>query len=455
MKIVLVRPYYKSHIITPPLGLGYLSSYFKKNGFETKIIDGLKDNLSVDNLLQNILSEKPDAVGITCLTAFYNEVVHLAQRIKKNNIRCIIGGVHPTFLPYQTLVDSKADYVICGEGEIALLELVKKNFVNNNIQGVYSLQDFKDGNEVIKKAKIVENLDDIPFPDWEQLNPNSYPLAPHGALVKNFPIGIITSTRGCPYGCTFCASPKFYNRRIRFRTPENVVQEIKYLIEHFGVKEIHFEDDNLTLNRDHVYRICNLIIKNNIKISWACPNGIRADKVDEELIKLMKNSGCYYFAFGIESANPEILRKIKKNETIDVIEKSIEIADKVGISCQGFFIFGLPGETRETIKETINFAKKLKLSRAQFLILDVIPGSELWYELNGQFKPNWEKNSYKEPEWIPEGLSKKELMKAQTRAFRHFYFRPSIFVRLVRSIKVKQIKYLFQRLKEYRIIKFN
>lgn len=451
--IVLVRPNYSSHIITPPLGVGFLASYLKTQGIDVKIIDALRDNLSNQKILELILQENPVAVGITCLSAFYNEVVELSLLVKKNNIRCLIGGVHPTFLPYKTLVDSKADYVICGEGEIALAKLIKANFINDNIKGVYSLENLKDENQVFEKGEIIENLDEISFPDWQQLNPNLYPKAPHGAIAKNFPIGIITTSRGCPYECVFCASPQFYGRKIRYRSAENVIEEIKYLIDSYGVKEIHFEDDNLTLNREHIEKICNLIIENKLNISWACPNGIRADKVDEKLIKLMAQSGCYYFAYGIESANAKILENIKKRETIDIIEKSIEIADKCGISCQGFFIFGLPGETKETIEESINFARKSKLSRAQFLILDVLPGCELWDSLKGQFIPNFAKNSYKEPEWLPPELSKKDLLQAQSKAFRVFYFRPFIFFKLLKSVRIAQLKFLFKRIKEYRLIK--
>lgn len=453
MKIVLVRPNFESHIITPPLGIGYLSAYLKKNGVDSVIIDGLRDKLSQEEIFDKILSEKPDAVGITCLTAFYNKVVDLAKLVKKSNIKCIIGGVHPTFMPRETLSDSGADFVVCGEGELALLKLAKNNFVNENIRGVYSIDSLKDSIE-INRAERIENLDDLPFPDWEQINPNSYPKAPHGAVVKNFPIGIIMTSRGCPYECAFCASPKFYGRSIRFRTPGNVVDEIKYLVDKFGIREVHFEDDNLTLRREHIVEICDLIIKNGIKISWACPNGIRADKVDDKLLDLMIMAGCYYFSYGIESANPQILQNIKKRETIESIERAIEMAAKKGISCQGFFIFGLPGETRETIKESIEFAKRSKLSRAQFLILDVLPGSELWDTLKGKFVPRWDKNSVREPEWIPDNLSREELLEAQSAALRQFYFRPKIFLAMLKFVNLKQIGYLFQRFKDYRIIKW-
>lgn len=452
MKIILVRPNYNSHIITPPLGLGYLSSFLKRNGIDAVIIDGLREKIGNNEVMSRILLEKPDAVGITCLTAFYNETINLAKMVKDAGIRCIIGGVHPTFLPQRTLSDSGADYVICGEGEKALTELLKNNFVNSGIKGVYTRDDFKENTPLIK-AERIENLDELPFPDWEQINPNSYPKAPHGAVVKNFPIGIIMTTRGCPYECAFCASPKFYDRKIRFRSPQNVVAEIKYLVDSFGVKEIHFEDDNLTLERNHIEKICHLIIENNIKISWACPNGIRADRVDRDLIKLMKKTGCYCFAYGIESANPEILLNIKKRETLETIKNAIEVADREGILCQGFFIFGLPGETKETMANSIKFARNSKLSRAQFLILDVLPGSELWDTLGGKFLPNWGKSSYREPEWIPANLSKKDLSNAQSKAFRHFYSHPRRFFNFIKMINPGQVNFLFKRITDYRILR--
>jgi radical SAM superfamily enzyme YgiQ (UPF0313 family) len=455
MKIALVRPNYKSHIITPPLGLGYLSSYLKKSGIDTVIIDGLKENLKPSQLVDKILELKPDAVAISCLTAFYKEAISLSRELKKHKIITIIGGPHPTFLPYQTLVDSGADYIVCGEGELSFLELINKKFQNDNIQGVYSLKTLNNERQAIVKSPTVENLDELPFPDWEQMSPRSYPMAPHGAFLKGFPVGVIITSRGCPYECTFCTSPQFYDRKIRFRTPENVVTEIEYLVKTFKVKEIHFEDDNLTLRRDHIEKICRLLIERKINVNWACPNGIRADEVDEEIIRLMKDSGCYYFTYGIESANPQILKNTKKRESIETIERAIEIADEVGIACQGFFIFGLPGETASTIEESINFALHSKLSGAQFIILDVLPGSELWETLQGKFVPNWNKESYKEPEWLPDGITREQLLSAQSTAFRKFYLRPKIFLRLLKLVDIRQIPHFIRRLKDYRLLNIN
>lgn len=453
MKIVLVRPNYQTNIIVPPLGLGYLASSLKKQGIRAVIVDGLNENLNFENLVQRIVSLKPDAVGITCLTAFYYDVVNLSRALKEKGCRVIIGGVHPTFLPMETLNDSKANFVVCGEGEIALPKLIKKKF-KSHIPGVYSKKDLKKGRP-LERAEAVENLDDLPIPDWKQLDPRAYTKASHSrTVVKHLPAGTIMTTRGCPYHCSFCASHNFYNGKIRFRSPENVIREIKYLVKHFGVKEIHFEDDNLTLKKDHIEKICHLLIKKNLKINWSCPNGIRADTVDEDLLRLMKRAGCYSLVFGIESANPQILKNIHKQESIETIKKSIDIASKLGIECHGFFIFGLPGETKRTIRETIEFAKNSKLIYAHFMILDVLPGSELWDKLKGQFKPNWRKTSYREPEWWPRGLSKKQLMDAQTKATREFHFRPEIFSKLIKLVRFRQIRFLFQRLTDYRLLRF-
>ena len=470
MKFVLVRPNYKSHIITPPLGVGYLASFMGRQGVDVKIIDGLRDELSPREQLRAILAEKPDAVGITCMTAFYREVVALALRLKENGIRCIIGGVHPTFLPSQTLRDSKADWVIRGEGEVALSKLIQSDFSGEGIPGVYSSADLPgrlsapdgepgarlrrgDRDEGLARAEVVDDLDELPFPDWPQLDPRRYPKAPHGAIVRNYPIGVLTTSRGCPYECTFCASPSFCGRRIRFRSPGNVVEEIAYLVEDFGVREVHFEDDNFTFKRSHVEGICREILDRRIRISWACPNGVRADKVDEEMLRLMKESGCYYLSFGIESANADILKNVRKRETLDATENAIRMAEKVGLSCLGSFVFGLPGETPETIAETIRWAKRSKLARAHFMILDVLPGSELWRSLEGRFKPNWSKDSFKEPEWIPEGVTREHLMKMQSRAFWSFYMRPRILWGMLKSIRPQQVKFLLRRLREYRLIR--
>jgi radical SAM superfamily enzyme YgiQ (UPF0313 family) len=445
MKIILVRTNAHSLHLVPPLGIGFISAYLNKNGIDTVIIDGLRDKLSNNKILDLILKEKPDAVGITCLTAGYNEVIELSNLVKKHNLKCIIGCIHPSFLPYQTLLDSKADFVICGEGERSFLELAKNKFVNNNIQGVYSLNNLKSEAQAFEFSNALDNLDEIAMPSWEKLLPHKYKGKSSGIIYKNMPIGYIMTSRGCASNCTFCASPEFFKRRVRFRSVENVINEILELKNKYGIREIKFIDDNFIVNKERALRICKLIIENKINLPWACSCGVRADDIDEEIVTAMEKAGCYNINIGIESANPQILLNVNKAETIEQINNAIEITAKYGIVCGGLFLFGLPGETKETMRQSIDFAKKSKLTLATFNILDILPGARLWNDLNYKFNKNNLQNSYCEPKYVFGGIQKEDIIKAQKRAFIEFYFRPKIMLKLLPFVKAETIKYFFKR----------
>ena len=451
MNVVLTRPDYNTHIISPPMGIGYISSYLKKYGHKTKIVDGVNLGLSNSEIVRRCEEFDAKLVGIYILSAFFLNAVDLIKKLQEKGFKIVLGGAHPTFMPKFTIEKSGADFIVVEEAEKAMLDLVnalEKNEPTDKIPGVYTMS----GGFIPRKATT--NLDEFPFPDWEQIDPRKYKKAPHGGFIRNFPYAPMSATRGCPYRCTFCASPKFSSRSIRFRSPENVVAEIKYLVDNFGIKEVHFEDDNLTLWRDFAMKICNLIIEQGIKISWACPNGVRADKVDLELLKLMKKSGCYYVAFGIESGNQEILDNVKKDLRLEDVERAARLAHKVGIMTQGFFIFGLPGETEETIEKTIKFAKSIPLTRAQFLILDVMPGTELWDTLNFEERVDWTKNSYHEITWTPPTVSPEALANSAPRAFKEFYMRPRQLFSILRYVRPQQIPFLVKRLKDIGVLSF-
>lgn len=451
MRIKLIRPNYGSHLITPPLGMGYLSSYLKSKGYDVEIIDGLNLGLTNDEIVK--LIKKDDVVGIFCMSSYFLNVMDLCKKIKKSKGNIIvIGGPHASTLPAETLRMTNADAVIRGEGEVIFyefLEAIKNKRPTEKIDGVHTNKNKRKEN---LKRQFIKDLDSLPFPDWKQIDPRTYKKAPHGAFIKNFPVAPITSTRGCPFECTFCASPNIWGKSIRYRSPKNVVDEIEYLTKKFGVKEIHFEDDNLTLKRSHIVEICNEILKRGIKVSMACPNGVRADKLDRELLKLMKKAGFYYIAFGVESGNQKILDNIKKHTTLSVLKKTIEMTEEEGIMTQGFFIFGLPGETKETVQETIDFAKNSRLSRAQFLMLDVIPGSELWSTLD--HKSDWTKDSFHDVTWCPPTIDLETLQNAPSRAFKSFFLRPKQIWSLVKYFKMGQLPFLIKRLMDFKIIRW-
>jgi radical SAM superfamily enzyme YgiQ (UPF0313 family) len=284
------------------------------------------------------------------------------------------------------------------------------------------------------------------------MNPKTYSPAPMGMVAKDYPLAVMMTSRGCPYGCVYCSGGQFYDRKVRFRSADNVVREMKLLKEKYGVKEIQFLDDNMILKRQHAIDICNLIIKENLKITWSCPNGIRADCLDYELAVLMKKAGCYMVTIGIESANPQILLNIKKGETIESITKAIYSASKAGLVINGAFVLSLPGDTRETMRETIEYAKKMPLDRAFFTLMDVIPGCELWQKNKEKYSHFQTTTSYAKPTIIPDGMTEEELIQMQEDAMHEFYFRPKILFNIVKLMRISQFKYIFIRLTKFRLI---
>lgn len=448
MQIILTRPNYHTHLVTPPLGLGYLSAYLKKAGHKVKIIDGLNLSLGNDEIARRC--QGAGLVGVQILSDFYPETEDLAKKLKERGLRVVIGGPHVSSLFVQALADTGADYAIAGEGEETLLELAEALENNRPAEGISGL--LTAAGKGLKKRDFIEDLDSLPFPDWEQIDPSKCIKAPHGAVVKNFPVAPIVTSRGCPYSCKFCASPRLWDGKIRFRSPANVVDEIGYLVKRFGVREIHFEDDNLTLKKEHIEGICNLILRRGIKVSWATPNGVRADTLDPKLVRLMKKSGCYFLVFGIESGNQQILDNIHKKTDLIAIERAVRIARAEGLITQGFFIFGLPGETEKTIAESIKFAKRIALDRAQFLLLDVLPGSALWEELGGAKFADWHRRSYQQVTWVPPTISRQALEQAPARAFRSFFLRPRQLFNLARFIRPSQLPFILRRLSDFSIV---
>lgn len=383
MKILLIAPKFRFHTLHPPLGLGYIAAILEREGHQVKLLDCNTDKLPDDGVRKIIDAEKPDLIGVSVLTGSYNSAKRLIKEIKPaTDAPVVIGGAHITALPEFSLKDTGADFCVIGEGEVTVKELAESlesgatDF--NNIKGLA----YKDNGtiRVNEPRELIENIDSLPFPAWHLMPPEKYHIAPVLASSDRSPLAPIMSTRGCPYLCKYCASHITWRRKLRFRSPEKVVDEIEMLMNDFGVKSIHFADDNFTFYRDHAVAVCNEIIERNLDITWGCPNGVRADRVDKDLLLLMKKAGCNMLSFGIESGSQEILKNIKKALALSKVPSVIKNAKDCGITTFGFFVLGLPGETRETIRETIDFSKNIALDRAWFFIFAPLPGSELFDE---------------------------------------------------------------------------
>jgi len=283
--------------------------------------------------------------------------------------------------------------------------------------------------------------------------PASYPDNPQGAFYEKFPIAPIATTRGCPYLCTFCGSGVNMGRQLRLRSINNVLSEMRLLYDNFGVREFHIIDDMFNFHRERVIDFCGEIKKKEWDISYTFPNGLRLNQLDEEVLRLMKDTGAYAFTVGVESGSQRILDSMKKSLSLELVEKKVDLIRAAGLEPSGFFIIGYPGETLDDIKTTIRFSKRLKLKRAHFSNFLPLPGTEATEKLIKDkeiSQPDWSELFYSKVPYAPKGITKKQLKKMQRRAFLEFHLRPRILLKMLSEIKsINHLKIIFKRALDY------
>jgi len=452
MNVLLIKMNSPADEIIPPISLGYLAQTIKEK-HNVKILDCLKEGLDVHETAD--IAKDYDIVGITLFTKDLALCKQYLQTIRTKNkdIITFLGGPHPSAVPKETLdfFGDLVNLIFVGESEISFPQVIdyyeKSTPSLETIEGIcYKTK----GGYVIKKPIIVENIDNFKIA-WELLLPNTYPMAPHGAFFKQFPVAPIITSRGCPYHCTFCGGHIISGRKIRQRSIDNVIEEISLLCNTYGVKEIHIEDDNFTFNKKYVLDFCNRLKNEFPHITWTCPNGVRIDTLDEEMVKAMKDSGCYALSLGIESGSDRVLKMMKKSLSLAKIKEKIDILKKFDIDINAFFILGYPGETKEDIKKTIALSLSLPLKRASFANYQPLPGTELYHELlqKGLLKiDHWENfaPSLQSTIWSPPGFTVKELIWIRRYALLRFYLRIKVLINFIKSIKnFEHLKYIFKR----------
>lgn len=443
MNILLVSPsQFKAYgNLRPPdyphLGLAYLAAVLEKKGHVVKIIDIDADGITGKRFVTVLKQNTYGLVGITATTPTFNNAIELTRFIKENsNAFTVLGGIHVTVTPEESIKYDSVDFIVKGEGELTILELVRYLEEGTDIAAIDGLY-YKNNGSIMKNKDraLIDNLDDLPFPARHLYNKRNYSY-PDALLKPALPI--ITS-RGCPAACTYCNSKSIFTRRFRIRSPQNILAEIEYLIKEFGVKEIHIWDDNFTTQKNRVFQIRDEIKRRNIRIKFAFPNGLRADYVDEEVLGALKDMGTYSVAFGVESGNQKVLDRVNKNIKLEEIERAFRLARKIGLEIWAFFMIGLPGETEDSIKDTINFAIKLNPDVAKFHILKPFPGSEVYKEFlkDGLLLDNDFDHFgiHTPPVHRLETLSPDALLKWHKRAYRSFYLRPSVIIRQLLRLK--------------------
>lgn len=346
--------------------------------------DFIRFGSTFEEIKRKIYDLKPDMVGVSCLFSAQTENVYKVCSAAKSISRGIItvlGGAHPSAEPKRVLADNDTDYVVIGEGERTLVELADVVENRSDLDKVDGIGFRKNGTAVITRKRIpIENLDGIEFPYWDIFPLEKYFKInnPHGSPARKVPFLPLITSRGCPFECIFCSIHNVWGRNYRKRSAENVLMEIEYLMKRFGVKEILFEDDNLTLDGDRAKRIFSGIIAKEFNILWNVPNGVAVQTLDGQMLDLMKKSGCYAISIGIESGDEYMLKNvIKKPIELSQIKPIIDKSKTLGLETSGFFVVGLPGETRKSLKNTFRFAENLQLDTTNFFYATPLPGTRL------------------------------------------------------------------------------
>ncbi len=365
---------------TQPIGIMYLASLLKNNGHEVELLDAEAMNFGFEDTVDFIKKKDYDVVGMTSTTPLFNACITIATELKRANLnlKIVLGGPHISALPNESISFDPIDFIVIGEGEYSFLELVKTIEQKGDFSQVKGIGYKQDGKVILTpRRELISNLDELPFPARELINNDLYLKLYTGKKYT-----VMTSTRGCPYQCIFCDSVITFGHRARFRSADNVIAEIKEVVEKYGITDITFTDDTFTLNKERTIEICKKIIDNDLKINFICSS--RANTIDEERLEWLKKAGCIQITFGIESGDEGILKIIKKGITLDMARKAIAMVKKAGIGTHASYMLGNPGETLDTVRRTITFAKELDTDYAQFSIATPFPGTEMWKIANEQ-----------------------------------------------------------------------
>jgi anaerobic magnesium-protoporphyrin IX monomethyl ester cyclase len=428
------QPFRASYdILLPPLSSMYAASIIEKEGYDASIIDCQARWMSPHDFIKRILDSSPDFLMFQSGVHTLNSDIEIANQIKESNqaIKTAFFDVFPTILHIEIAKEKGIDFVVRGEPERILCEIVNRYDKRGDLNNIPGTTLFHGGKVVVNREREPLDLDYLPFPARHLINIDDY-IQPftHEAYQP------VQTSRGCPYQCIFCIAPKYYGRKLRFRSVESIIDEMEECIEKYKIHWFYFFSDTFTLKKEQIIDLCKEILDKNLNIHfWG---NSRVDTIDEEMAKYLKKAGCESLSFGIESGNPETLEKLKKGITLEDTNKAIKLCKEYGIESNAFVIVGFPWEDKEMILNTINFVKKLDPDFAQFLTPIPFPSTEL-YEIckkeNLIVNPNVFDN-YQTCVVKTLDLSSEEIRRIVKKAHLRFYIRPKKIFSLLRKEKL-------------------
>ena len=437
----------------PVIGLAYIAAVLEQEGHRVQAIDQFTYGMSVTEMMEQVKAFAPDVLGIGMLTpsAPVSEAIANQTKAALPNCQIVVGNVHADIFYSEILTRTAVDFVVHGEGEYTIKELVQAfergDTDYSAIQGI----SYIDGGtgEVVKTAArpVIEDLDGLPDPAWHLFPYTRYGLLPFADVAR--PVLSMTGSRGCPYRCEFC-SLLYTGSNYRKRDPIKIVDEYEYLHERYGVKQIGFVDPIFPLNKKILFQFCEELMRRGLhkKLCWLSET--RVDRVDRESLRIMRASGCRRLLFGLESGVDLLLENVNKTFTTETTRKAIRMCREEGIDSVGLFMIGLPGETPEMTRQTVDFAKSIDLDFAKFAITVPFPGSQMFEDLRREGRLNrddWENWTTFQPDpkkmvFVPREVSPEYLIQMQKQGLREFYLRPNMVYRHlveVRTINAKQL----------------
>lgn len=435
MRVLLLKPRFDDIAVMPPMGLCYLAPLLEREGFEVDILDNTLLGWVDEAIASQIRRRGYRLVGIYASTPMIVEALRMARLVKSvdPSIHVCLGGPHPSVTTEETLAAPEVDSIGMGECEHAFPELARRIAAGAGPEGLAGFA-WRDADGAVRQegpGGYIPVLDALPFPDFAKVPVERYFKVGHNYGVvqrasRNLPI--ITS-RGCPSRCTFCQL--YLGRRFRTRSPENIADEIALRVATYGVREFNFLDDNFTVHKRWAIDVCRQIQRRGLGVRLRFPNGVREDRLDEELLEALRDVGCYHLDFGLESGCQETLDLMHKDKKVEDMVRQVELAHRMGFEVTATFIFGTPGETLAHMDETIRLALSLPLDSASFGIVIPFPGTELRQEaIRKGLLAHSRYEMYnpgvaacdpplRSPDWTAQ-----ELIAKVKEASRRFYFRP-------------------------------
>jgi anaerobic magnesium-protoporphyrin IX monomethyl ester cyclase len=431
----------------PPLGLAYIASFLRKEGHTVAIQDLKQTPLDRAELSAVIAGFAPDVLGMGLYTVTVPVGEEIADLCRAAVPGCfvVVGGPHPAGAPEESARNRHFDAAAVGEGEVMMLDLLRALDEGGGadrlatVAGLWLTRDPRDPDSELLKAPPrgwIDDLDSLPWPARDLLPPlDSYAMTMF--QYREWPATTIYTSRGCPYSCIFCERREILGNKFRVHSPDYVVDEIEHLQSEYGIREIFFYDDTFTLDHRRVMQICEAIVRRGVDISWNISTHVNT--VDRELLRAMKQAGCWQIAYGIETGDPRVMQDIMKGTDVSTVRERITWTTDAGIEAKGLFMIGHPTDTPESIDRTIEFARELPIASANFKITTPFVGTPLreMAAAYGELAEDDYRNYMGDPDhavFVANGLTREYLMGVQRRAYYRFYSRPGRLLRLARSM---------------------